>query len=158
MTVSIEWERLASMRAAGMAEHTVAQWRESGTDHDHVPLAVDWDCYQKMEDTGSLKLLAARCDGALVGYAAYLIAPHLMYSRTLHIYCDSIYVTPEHRGIAPRIIRAAEVGFRTLAGDRVVRLIYSTPALNGFPQVLECLGYPAAETVHVKLLRPRHVG
>ncbi len=148
----IAWERLSTMLESGMAACTVAQWRESGTDHEAVPLQVDWARYQAMEDAGVLKLISARQDHELIGYGAYFISPSLMYATTPHVLCDSIYVRPEHRGIAPAIIRVAERLFRGLLGSRTFRLIYSAQLNSGFPVVLERLGYPARESVHVKLI------
>ena len=150
--LEIQWEKLPSLLASGMAEHTVAQWLESGSDRDFVPIDVDWGRYQALENAGSLKLLSARKDGELVGYAAFFITPHLMYRSSTHVICDSIYVDPRHRGIGPSLVRAAEKQFKAMAGSTQVRVIYSAQIASDFPQVLNRLGYHARETVHVKII------
>ena len=148
----IKWEKLSDLLASGLAGHTQKQWLESGTDHLQVPIDVDWDHYRTLESSGVLKLLAARKDGHLIGYAVFFLVPHMMYRTTMHVMCDSIYVAPAHRGIGVALVRTAEKFVRQLAGKQHIRIIYSTPICGSFPKVLERLGYPARESVHVKVV------
>jgi len=149
---TIEWEKLATMHAE-MVDCTVSQWHESGTDHEDVPLDVDWNRYQAIEDAGAFRLLSARRDGILAGYAAFFISDHLMYRTTPHILCDSVYARTNHRGVGILLVRAAEKKLRELLGNRTFRIVYSAQTASDFPTVLRRLGYPEKESVHVKLMR-----
>lgn len=151
MTV-IEWEKLATMREE-MLPCVVSQWHESGTDKDDVPLDVDWDRYQAIEDAGVFRLLSARRDGILAGYAAYFITNHMMYRTTPHVMCDGVYARLNHRGVGIMLVRAAEKKFRELMGDKTFRIIYSGQIISDFPKILTRLNYKARESVHFKLMR-----
>ena len=148
--VTIGWEPLARLRAAGMARLTERQWVEAGLDPgETAPLDVDWDRYAALEREGVFRLLSARRGDELVGWGAYFFMPHLQFKTTPHILCDSIYVTPEHRGIAPSLIRAAEREART--AGRPVRIVYCARDVR-FGALLERLAYRQVETVHWKLI------
>lgn len=148
----IEWEPLASLLASGLVECTEQQWRESGADHADVPLSVNWALYQKMEDAAVFRVLAARRGDELVGYIALYLTTHTMYSTTTHATCDSIYAKLGHRGVGILLVRELE---RRLTGGYVCRIVYGAQIASEWPRVLVALGYPATETVHVKVLRPK---
>ena len=153
-TTEIEWEPLAQLLADGMADCTVAQWHESGRDHEDVPLSIDWGRYQAAEAAGIFHLLAARRDGVLVGYNAVYIMPHSMYSTTLHAINDSVYVKPEHRGVGILLVRALEHKLAERHPSQIIRMVYCAQVGDPWVRVLNRLGYDMRETVHVKVLRP----
>ena len=161
MATELAWQPLDRMLADGMAQHTEQQYAESAPDQNEVPLAVDWATYRTLEIAGILRLLAAHRAGALVGYAAFLVMPHLMYSRTLHAMNDSIYVAPRGRmiglGLCDRLVARAEHDFRAEVKGGPMRVIYdtgTTGGARGLDAILERRGYEQIGKVWRKLVRP----
>src|SRR5690349_2940560 len=54
-------------------------WNEVALHKSHIPLAPNWSAYKHLEDAGVLRIFTAREDGALVGYAVFLVQKHLHY-------------------------------------------------------------------------------
>jgi GNAT superfamily N-acetyltransferase len=127
-------------------------WEEVATDHD-IPLSVDVAFYQKAEAAGQLCILTARHgDGAMVGYAMYLISRNLHYSQSLQAKQDVLYVHPTNRGamVGIRLIAASE---RTLR-DRGCQVVYhhvkvQHPILGA---LLARKGYQHVEQIYAKRL------
>lgn len=158
---SYGWEPLACLLDDGLAECVERHWREVGVHMDDVPLACDWDKYEDLERKGILRVIAARRGSELVGYASFMVMPHLHYSTTLHAMNDAIWVQPERRGIGIGLIKAAERALREVAKERGydrVRVLYRAKlhveAERGtLGPVFERLGYRAFETEYDKIVR-----
>lgn len=156
--ITFEWSPLAEALDEGLEAIVRAHWDEVGVHKDTVPLACDWDKYQELEDKDILKLMLARRGEKLVGYASYLVLPHLHYCTTLHASNDAIYVDPEERGLGIRLIRAAEKALVKFAAPHYIRILYHAKkhveAERGtLSRVFEKLGYVAFETSHDKVLK-----
>lgn len=153
MPLEFRWEKLADMLRDGAFENMERQWAESGRHREAIPMRPDWPMWQAVEDAGRLKLCAARKDGALVGHAAFIVGPHLMYGETPHALNDSIYLRPEAgRGHALRMVLWCERELRAMAQPKAIRIIYSVPKNSPFNAVLERLGYAHVENVREKVL------
>lgn len=153
----VAWEPLDALLDDGLAEIVAKHWNEVGVHMADVPLAVDWDRYYRLEADGILKLMAARRGEELVGYASYLVMPHLHYSTTLHAMNDAIFVDPSVRGLGIKLIRAAEKGLAELARPRPIRILYHAKLhvekeRGTLARVFEALGYKAFETSHDKVV------
>ena len=89
---------------------------------DEWPADVDWDAMLRLEDIGILRLMAARSDGRLVGYAIFILAPALHYRNKLLAHDDAFFLSKPYRkggnGIA--MFRAAEAMLRAAGADRIV--------------------------------------
>lgn len=156
--ITFEWSPLAEALDGGLEAIVKAHWDEVGVHKDTVPLACDWDKYQELEDKDVLKLMLARRGDRTVGYASYLVFPHLHYCTTLHAMNDAIYVDPEERGLGIRLIRAAERALVELATPNYIRILYHAKkhieADRGtLSKMFEKLGYAAFETSHDKVLK-----
>lgn len=152
MRTEIAWEALNDDLQRDLQAIIDGHWRETGDDHAHVPLSMDWDKYRSLERMAMFKALIARRDSVLVGYVGFFITPHMMYSKTVHALCDSIYVRPEHRGVGILLVREAQKKLTELVGNKTFRIIYNAPAGSEFAQILSRFGYPVRETTHVKLV------
>lgn len=69
------------------------EWRQ-----DKIPFNPDYDSYRALEKAGALEIYTARDDGALVGYAIFVVSSNLHY-RVVQAQNDLFYVKPSHRGI-----------------------------------------------------------
>lgn len=155
---SLAWEPLDALLDDGLADIVARHWAEVGMHKEDVPLAVDWERYYRLEADGILKLMAARQDDRLVGYASFLVMPHMHYSTTLHAMNDAIYVDPDVRGVGIKLIRAAEKALAELARPKPVRILYHAKLhvekeRGTLARVFEALGYKAFETSHDKVVR-----
>lgn len=157
--LTFEWEPLAGLLDEGLAAMITEQhWPEVGVHKDQVPVAIDWDKYQKMEDDGLLYLMSARRGADLIGYASYFVMPHMHYCTTLHALNDAIFVLPGHRGAGVRLIMAAERALAQVAAPNWIRIIYHAKLhveveRGTLARVFDRLGYKAFETNHDKVVR-----
>lgn len=148
------WEPLDLMRDDGLDDMIAAHHAEVGVHKEDMPLACDWEKYEALEYQGILRLLGARFDGQLVGYASFLVMPHLHYRTTVHAMNDAIFVRPEHRrtGLALELVRKPERDF--VKEFKKVRFWYHDKAgLRLLAPVLERCGYSQVETGWDKMAR-----
>jgi GNAT superfamily N-acetyltransferase len=156
--VEIAFEPLSSLLDAGLAAIVERHWQEVGLHKDKMPLDVDWEKYHVLEDQGFLRLISARAGDLLVGYASFLVLPHLHYAQTLHALNDAIYVAPEYRGVGVRLIRAAEKMLAEAYVPRRVRIVYhlktAVEADRGtFLPLYRRMGYTEFETCVDKMVQ-----
>ena len=79
----------------GFRNHIDAHYRE--LNDGAFELAPDFGRYLKMDELGLLKCYAATVDGALAGYAIFIVSPHLHYSTSVWAHEDLYYLAPEYR-------------------------------------------------------------
>jgi GNAT superfamily N-acetyltransferase len=72
-------------------------YRELALHQDAIPLVVDWDGYQRLEDDGILFFVTLRDAGVLVGYYIGFISHHMHYMTCTMCMTDIFYVLPECR-------------------------------------------------------------
>lgn len=73
-------------------------WEELALHKEKVPLAPQYDIYERREELGELLFITLRETGVLVGYFVGFIAPGLHYKTCLTLTMDVFYVWPEQRG------------------------------------------------------------
>jgi GNAT superfamily N-acetyltransferase len=117
---------------------------------DHVPLSMDWQLYQTLEDTKALFTFTAR-DGrdALIGAVMYVVMMHPHHAGHRTANCDIICVNPENRGqgIGRGLMSYAEPRLKALGVSEIThqhKLTYKVPPL------FLSQGYEAVETVYRK--------
>lgn len=89
-------------------------WAEIARDKDVIPLAPALKQYERVEDMGQLQVVTVRQNGALIGYHASFIKPHMHYETSLTAFTDLYYVHPSHRlgRTAMRMFLAVEEEWR----------------------------------------------
>lgn len=127
-------------------------WREIALNHAEVPLDIDHERYDALDEAGSLHILTVRRAGLLIGYHVAIVSSHLHYRSTLHGITDVFYVAPEYRqgltGI--RLFQRVEVEMRKLG---VKKLFTATKVHLDLSPIFERLGYRRVEHLYSKLLR-----
>jgi GNAT superfamily N-acetyltransferase len=73
------------------------QWAELAN-HKDIPLNPDYDFYTAADHTGLLVTYIARLEGAVVGYALFIMRAHPHYKAHGWAMCDIIWVDTNHRG------------------------------------------------------------
>lgn len=124
-------------------------WQEIALNRDTVPLAPDMDVYRQLDKDGSMHITTARADGALVGYAAFLIMTHLHYTSLTVADGDIYWLAPEYRKglVGPKMLMAAEKAL----GERGVNVITNKVKIAHDVGVLfERMGFDAIERVYAK--------
>ncbi len=129
----------------------ISHWHEIAAFKD-IPLSVDVARYEALERNGALRIVTARVDGALVGYAVFIVATHGHYQGSTQAMQDVFYVHPDYRGIrlGLKLIKVSEALLRA-AGCQVVHqhVKCEHPELGG---LLEHQGYVWVERIYSKRL------
>lgn len=157
-STEFRWASLAEAVDAGLPAMVKRHWDEVGVHKEDVPVDVDWAGYADLEDRGILRLMTAWRGDVLVGYASFLVMPHLHYKSTLHALNDAVFVEPGHRGVGVQMIAKAEEALALVAAPGCVRITYHVKhhveADRGtFATVFARRGYQPFETVYDKVVR-----
>lgn len=75
-----------------------SHWEELALNKDKVPLAPQFDLYDRHDACGALMIVTLRDAGKLVGYFWGIVAPHLHYKTCLTLTMDIYWVHPSVRG------------------------------------------------------------
>ena len=73
-------------------------YEEVAWNKSRIPLDPDYERYRQIESSGSLRIYVVREDGAIIGYAVFLVSRHLHYNIKLAVN-DIVYVDPTRRGV-----------------------------------------------------------
>lgn len=125
----------------------VQHWRELSA-HLDIPLSVNRGFYEQADREGALCLVTARREGALVGYAAFLIRQNPHYQTSRQAVQDVLYVHPSVRGgrIGLCLIRAADARLRARGCQVVYHHVKRAHPILG--RLLERAGYTPVETIY----------
>lgn len=118
---------------------------------DVIKLAPLWGKYEAMERAGMLAVYTARDDGALVGYSAFVVMPHLHYGNNTVAVNDVLFLRESHRqGTAGiRFIRHCEREVTALGAQKITW--GAKPGTNLEP-ILRRLGYKTEDIILSKML------
>ncbi|RZI60692.1 MAG: GNAT family N-acetyltransferase [Pseudomonas sp.] len=127
-------------------------WREIALNHADVPLDIDHDQYDALDESGALHILTVRQEGKLIGYHVAIVSGHLHYKSTLHGITDVYWIAPERRhGVTGmRMFQAVE---RELKAIGVRKLFTATKLHLDQGPLFERLGYKPVERLYAKILK-----
>lgn len=157
--LTVRWEKLDAVLAAGADDLAQAHWEEAENDKDVIPLDLDLDALRTMERIGVLRIAALYAGDRLAGYANFQVTTHVFHRTALHAFNDGVFVDPAFRGRGGlTLIREAE---KMLVEIGVRRIYYaSKPHVLGargksatLGTLLGRLGYKHAETVYSKVIQ-----
>lgn len=125
-------------------------WQEIAQYPD-IALSPDFDQYHFLDSCGQLRIFTARVDGELIGYAIYLLAPALHYSKSLQAKQDVLFLLPEHRKsfTGMRLIAYADESLRK---DGVQVVYHHVKAAHNFGPLLERMGYELSDLIYSRRL------
>lgn len=112
---------------------------------EKIPLDPDYSRYAAGQHSGAIRVFTARQDGELIGYAVYIVGPHLHYKQTMWAMNDVLFVAEGRRGYraGSKLIRFAEEAMR-LSGVQVIGLHIKDA--NNWGPLAKFLGYERVET------------
>lgn len=140
--VSDNWAEVAPLLQAQYLE--VAHYQD-------IPLDPDVALYTALERDGQLRCYTARCDGALVGYALFLVRHALHYKGSLQAMQDVLFLAKGYRVGATGInlIRFSE---QQLAAEGVQVVYHHAKLTNRVGDLLTFMGYDLVDRIYAKRL------
>lgn len=149
--VTFKKETVAFFSEAAMEGLLKRHWEEVAVNKEEFPLDPDFERYRIMEQCGVFHVVVARHKKKMVGYACWLVCPHLHYKTMSHAVSDIFYLDREYRkgwnGV--RLFRASEIMLRHIGVQKVS--VHYKLSLDIAP-ILKRLGYTPIEGVQAKLL------
>lgn len=115
------------------------------------PLAPDYAAYGRLCVAGMLKCITVRDDGGLIGYAIFIVQPHLHYSSCKTAFEDIYFLKKEHR-LGRTGIRMFQFAETALREDGVNRIIMHTKVHLDNSRLFEYLGYKHTDKLYTKIL------
>lgn len=128
-----------------------AHSRELTNNRDRVVLDPMWEKYAQLEASApnALQIFTAREDGKLVGYAVFMVQPHLHYRALFPAINDLLYTRPEERGTTGlRLIRFCEQELAAVAH----KIVWHAKPGTVLEKLLPKLGYAPEESIWGKFL------
>jgi L-amino acid N-acyltransferase YncA len=126
-------------------------WREIALNHEAVPLDIDHERYDALDEGGALHIVTVRRAGVLIGYHVAIVSTHLHYKSTLHGITDVYYIAPEarHGVTGMRLFQWVEREMKALG----VRKLFTATKLHLDQGALfEHLGYQPVERLYAKII------
>lgn len=126
-------------------------WQEIAHYPD-IPLDPDYEQYIKLDDMGLIKAFTARNeDKKLVGYAVFLVRPHIHYRSMLLASQDILFIDKEYRKtrMGLSLIKFCDEYFKSIGVTAVSQHI---KAKFDFGRMLKFLGYELMDLIYIKRL------
>jgi len=141
-TLAQAMPEMVAMVAAHMDE--IGQWKGSPMRPD-----VDWALFRRVEAEGGLVLFTVREEGALAGYAVWLLHNHPHYKSTLVAQSDALYLAPAARRgrLFARWLGHMELALAALGAQKIVCAVKPE---RDYGALLERRGFGLMETVYHK--------
>jgi GNAT superfamily N-acetyltransferase len=126
-------------------------WKEVGRPEAGYHLEPDWDLYQILESSGSLKVFTARSDGKLIGYFTVVISPSLHSKGNFVVSNDAIFLDPNYRSglVGVKLFQFVE---KCIQEDGFNQLQITFTNKFDISNLLARLGYDKVETKFEKRL------
>lgn len=116
-----------------------------------IELDPDAQAYAELAATDHLRIFTVRDEGALVGYAMFVVRRNPHYRGSLTAVQDVLYLKPEYRRgmTGVRLLRLSE---RSLAAEGVQVVYHHVKRTNRVGELLERLGYELTDQLYAKRL------
>ena len=131
------------------ANALLQQHHREVTIFEGLPLEIDVDKYLTSEEFGALKVFTIRNEQKLIGYASFFLYKHSHHLNTLHATQDTVYITPQERGIGLEFSLYCDEQLRLAGATHIHR---GMPIGGHFGKKLEDAGYQAKETIYIRSL------
>jgi GNAT superfamily N-acetyltransferase len=115
------------------------------------PLQPDYVAYGRLDAAKMLKCITVRNDGDLIGYAIFIVQPHLHYMSMRTAFEDIYFLKKEYR-LGRTGIRLFQFAEKVLREDGVNRIIMHTKIHLDNSRLFEYLGYRMTDKLFTKIL------
>lgn len=132
-----------------IASLSIRNYHETGIDPG-IEYNPDWSMYLAYELTDSARIITARYNSVLVGYAAFLIGPFKHNKDVLYADLDAIWISPAFRSgfLAMKMMKRGEKELK----DKVQFIMATSTVKKPIDKLLERAGYKAVEVLYYKPL------
>ena len=115
------------------------------------PLMPDYEAYGRLHVAGMLRCITVREDNELIGYALFIVHPHLHYKSCITAFEDIYFLKKEHRKgrVGIRLFQFVE---DVLKKEGVHRIIMHTKIHMDNTRLFEYLGYKLTDKLFTKIL------
>jgi GNAT superfamily N-acetyltransferase len=115
------------------------------------PLAPDYDAYRRLANAGMLRCITVRADEEVIGYAIFIVQPHLHYMTCKTAFEDIYYIRPDFRKgrVGIKLFKYAEEVLKRIGVNRV---IMHTKIHMDNSKLFEYLGYKWTDKLFTKIL------
>jgi GNAT superfamily N-acetyltransferase len=136
----------------GIKQLVQAHHDEVTVDHEQVKLDPQWAQYVAIENAGMLHVFTVRDGPEMVGYASFIVTPHLHHASVVAAINDALYLLPAYRKgwAGARLIAFAEDELRKIGAHKMT--IHVSPRRD-FSHLLARMGYAEEERVMSKLFQ-----
>jgi len=115
------------------------------------PLMPDYEAYGRLHVAGMLRCITVREDNELIGYALFIVHPHLHFKSCITAFEDIYFLKKEHRKgrVGIRLFQFVE---DVLKKEGVHRIIMHTKIHMDNTRLFEYLGYKLTDKLFTKIL------
>ena len=115
------------------------------------PLMPDYEAYGRLYVAGMLRCITVRDDNELIGYAIFIVHPHLHYKSCVTAFEDIYFLRKEERKgrVGIRLFQFAE---DVLKKEGVDRIVMHTKIHMDNSRLFEYLGYKLTDKLFTKIL------
>jgi len=117
--------------------------------YQDIPLNIDKNTYEKLEETGIVRCFIARQDGKIIGYSIFTINQNIHYKTSKQALQNAIFIDPKKRGFGMKFIKWCDDELRK---DDVQVVYHCVTARHDFGSGLKRLGYELVDFVYGKRL------
>ena len=115
------------------------------------PLMPDYEAYGRLQVAGLLRCITVREDNQLIGYAIFIVQPHLHYRSCKTAFEDIYFLRKEERKgrVGIRLFQFAE---DVLKKEGVDRIVMHTKIHMDNSRLFDYLGYKLTDKLFTKIL------
>ena len=115
------------------------------------PLMPDYEAYGRLYVARMLRCITVRDDNELIGYAIFIVHPHLHYRSCVTAFEDIYFLKKEERKgrVGIRLFQFAE---GVLKKEGVDRIVMHTKIHMDNSRLFEYLGYKLTDKLYTKIL------
>lgn len=113
-----------------------------------IKLDPNFELYMKLDSSGALRVFTARSEeGLLLGYACFLVHPHLHFKNSLQAFHDLIFIEKPARGHGSKFIKYCD---DMLKEEGVEVISYGVSLKHDWGLILKRMGYESIDTVYAR--------
>lgn len=133
---------------------TKNHWSETESFKEELPVDVDWDMLESLEQAGVLYVFVARVDGFVAGYLSFVKGTHFNYKGATFANDVGFFVDAPYRkfGLGVKLMKFAE---SVLKNDGIKLVNIHTKVDTPIDSLMIRQGYKQEEKVFTKVLKER---